>query len=66
MSKKLSKPQESDNQKQMESKSGHGRQDFPHVDLFALTVNTKLATFMSPIPETAAWKVDSLVQSWGL
>ena len=37
----------------------------PHVDLFALTVNTKLATFMSPSPETAAWKVDSLVQSWG-
>ena len=36
----------------------------PHVDLIALTVNRKLATFMSPIPETATWKVDSLVQSW--
>ena len=26
--------------------------------------NTKLATYMSPIPEPEAWKVDSLVQSW--
>ena len=53
------------NQNRMESKSGRGRQDFPpHVDLFALMVNIKLATFMSPIPETAAWKVHSIVQSW--
>jgi hypothetical protein len=37
----------------------------PHVDLFALEMNTKLATYMSPIPETQAWKVDSLIQSWG-
>ena len=36
----------------------------PHVDLFALKCNTKLATYMSPIPEPEAWKVDSLVQSW--
>ena len=36
----------------------------PHVDLFALSKNTKLPTFMSPIPETDSWKVDSLVQSW--
>ena len=35
-----------------------------HVDLFALECNTKLATYMSPIPEPEAWKVDSLVQSW--
>ena len=35
-----------------------------HVDLFALKCNTKLATYMSPIPEPKAWKVDSLVQSW--
>ena len=34
----------------------------PHVDLFALKCNTKLATYMSPIPEPEAWKVDSLVQ----
>ena len=36
----------------------------PHVDLFALKCNTKLSTYMSPIPEPEAWKVDSLVQSW--
>ena len=36
----------------------------PLVDLFALKCNTKLATYMSPIPEPEAWKVDSLVQSW--
>ena len=36
----------------------------PHVDLFALKCNTTLATYMSPIPEPEAWKVDSLVQSW--
>ena len=36
----------------------------PHMDLFALKCNTKLATYMSPIPEPEAWKVDSLVQSW--
>ena len=36
----------------------------PHVDLFALKCITKLATYMSPIPEPEAWKVDSLVQSW--
>ena len=26
--------------------------------------NTKLATYISPIPESEDWKVDSLVQSW--
>ena len=36
----------------------------PHVDLFALERNAKLATYMSPIPEPMSWKVDSLVQSW--
>ena len=36
----------------------------PHMDLFALKCNPKLATYMSPIPELEAWKVDSLVQSW--
>ena len=36
----------------------------PHVDLFALNLNKKLATYISPIPEVGAWKVDSLVQSW--
>ena len=36
----------------------------PHMDLFALKCNPKLATYMSPIPEPEAWKVDSLVQSW--
>ena len=34
----------------------------PHVDLFALERNVKLATCMSPEP--MSWKVDSLVQSW--
>jgi len=36
----------------------------PQVDLFALKLNSKLATYMSPIFEPEAWKVDSLVQSW--
>ena len=36
----------------------------PHVDLFALERNVKLATCMSPIPKPMSWKVDSLVQSW--
>ena len=36
----------------------------PHMGLFALKCNPKLATYMSPIPETEVWKVDSLVQSW--
>jgi hypothetical protein len=36
----------------------------PMVDLFALKLNSKIATYMSPIPEPEAWKVDSLVQSW--
>jgi len=38
--------------------------DKPMVDLFALKLNSKLATYMSPVPEPEAWKVDSLVQSW--
>ena len=36
----------------------------PQVDLFALKRNSKLTTYMSPIFEPEAWKVDSLVQSW--
>ena len=36
----------------------------PFVDLFALGINTKLATYISPIREEMAWKVDSLVQNW--
>ena len=36
----------------------------PHVDLFALSCNTKLTTFMSPIWQKDGWKVDSLVHSW--
>ena len=34
------------------------------MGLFALKCNPKLATYMSPIPETEVCKVDSLVQSW--
>ena len=34
------------------------------MDLFEFKCNTKLAAYMSPIPEPEAWKVDSLVQSW--
>ena len=36
----------------------------PFVDLFALRINTKLATYISPIREETSWKVDSLVQNW--
>ena len=36
----------------------------PFVDLFALRINTKLATCISPIREEMSWKVDSLVQNW--
>ena len=34
------------------------------MDLFALKINTKLATYISPIKEETSWKVDSLVQNW--
>ena len=36
----------------------------PFVDLFALGSNTKLATYISPIPEEMVWNVDSVVQNW--
>ena len=36
----------------------------PFMDLFALGKNTKLATYISPIREETAWKMDSLVQNW--
>ena len=34
------------------------------VDLFVLKLNSKLTTYISPIFEPEAWKVNSLVQSW--
>ena len=36
----------------------------PSVNLFALGINTKLATYISLIREETSWKVDSLVQNW--
>ena len=66
-----SEPQISDSENRMESESSRSTACIPaciwgspHVDLFALKCKTKLATYMSPIPEPDSWKVDSLVQSW--
>lgn len=36
----------------------------PHVDLFATSVNHKLPTYVSPIPDPAALDVDALSISW--
>ena len=36
----------------------------PHVDLFATRFNTKLPTFVSPIPDPLAYDVDALSMNW--
>ena len=36
----------------------------PQVDLFATSLNTKLPTYVSPIPDPQAWAVDALNISW--
>ena len=36
----------------------------PFVDMFATSRNAKLPTFVSPIPEETAWKVDALSFPW--
>ena len=70
---RLSEPQRSDSENRMESESSRSMACIPSLGqstcgyLFAKSkCNTKLATYMSPIPKSEAWKVDSLVQSWEL
>ena len=36
----------------------------PQIDLFATNLNTKLPTYVSPIPDQQAWAVDALNISW--
>ena len=36
----------------------------PQIDLFATNLNTKLPTYVSPIPDPQAWVVDALNISW--
>ena len=36
----------------------------PQIDLFATNLNTKLPTYVSPIPDPQAWAVDALNISW--
>ena len=36
----------------------------PQIDLFATNLNTKLPTYVSPIPDPQAWAVDVLNISW--
>lgn len=36
----------------------------PNVDMFATSKNAKLPTFVSPLPEATAWKVDALSFPW--
>ena len=36
----------------------------PHVDLFATSENAKLPTYVSPLPDPAAWKQDALSFPW--
>ncbi|XP_021355212.1 uncharacterized protein LOC110451492 [Mizuhopecten yessoensis] len=38
--------------------------DRPHVDLFATALNHQLPTFVSPVPDPAAWGVDALSLDW--
>ena len=40
------------------------RWDRPHVDLFATSLNHKLETFVSPVPEPLAFAVDAMSLSW--
>jgi len=36
----------------------------PHVDMFATLENAKLPTYVSPLPDGMAWKIDALSFSW--
>ena len=36
----------------------------PHLDLFATADNAKLPTYVSPLPDPAAWAIDALSFSW--
>ena len=36
----------------------------PHVDLFATSLNAQLETFVSPVPDPAAWAVDAMSLDW--
>ena len=56
-----SEPQRSDSENRMESESSRSTACILSLgqSTFALKCNTKLATYMSPIPEPEAWKVDS-------
>ena len=40
------------------------RWDRPHVDLFATSLNHKLETFVSPVPDPLAFAVDAMSLSW--
>ncbi|CAG2256331.1 unnamed protein product [Mytilus edulis] len=39
------------------------RWDRPHIDLFATSLNHKLETYVSPIPDEKAWAVDAMTLS---
>ena len=36
----------------------------PMVDLFATSLNAKLPTYVSPVPDNKAWQIDALNISW--
>ena len=40
------------------------RWDRPHVDLFATSLNHKLETFVSPVPDSLVFAVDAMSLSW--
>lgn len=40
------------------------RWDRPHVDLFATSLNHKLETFVSPVPDPLSFAVDAMSLSW--
>ena len=40
------------------------RWDRPHVDLFATSLNHKLETFVSPVPDPLSFTVDAMSLSW--
>jgi hypothetical protein len=40
------------------------RWDRPHVDLFATSLNHKLETFVSPVPDPLSFAVDTMSLSW--
>jgi hypothetical protein len=40
------------------------RWDRPHVELFATSLNHKLETFVSPVPDPLSFAVDAMSLSW--